>query len=193
MKVLHITIILAITIGCSEKEKPGQMELWFDSPAERWFEATAIGNGMQGAMIYGGVSEDLVSLTENTYYSGAVSDHIKEGASDHMPAIRQALISQEEHVTRFNLLNSFEKFAISSVLEYISADTSTEHPLHVCLIRTNRKRDHLAFRIIRQDSLCCLNAIQLWHIDPHHNDIRIQIFDSLTASSPSLATPTIDK
>lgn len=113
MKVVYSVIVLVIALGCTVKEQEKQKELWFSSPAKRWFEANPIGNGMQGGMIYGGVKEELISLTENTYFSGEVSDHIKEGASDYMPAIRQALLSKD-----YELTNSLSKNIIGKKGNY---------------------------------------------------------------------------
>jgi alpha-L-fucosidase 2 len=44
--------------------------LWYDKPASKWVEALALGNGRIGAMVHGGVAEDLINLNDNTLYSG---------------------------------------------------------------------------------------------------------------------------
>ncbi len=113
MKIAWRIIIFAFIFGCSTEEKSFQNQLWFSSPAQRWFEALPIGNGRQGAMIYGGVKEELISLTENSYYSGAVSDHLKEGASEHLPAIRQALLSKN-----YQLATSLSENILASKSNY---------------------------------------------------------------------------
>ena len=45
------------------------MRLWYRQPAPDWNEALPIGNGRLGAMVFGGVAEELVQLNENTLYS----------------------------------------------------------------------------------------------------------------------------
>lgn len=44
--------------------------LWFDRPAARWTEALPLGNGRLGAMVFGGVEEEMFSLNDDTLYSG---------------------------------------------------------------------------------------------------------------------------
>jgi len=41
-----------------------------DRPAGEWLEATPIGNGRLGAMVFGGIAEDLLPLNDDTLYSG---------------------------------------------------------------------------------------------------------------------------
>ena len=47
--------------------------LWHRRPAERWLEALPIGNGRLGAMVWGGVAEERISLNESTCWSGEAS------------------------------------------------------------------------------------------------------------------------
>jgi alpha-L-fucosidase 2 len=44
--------------------------LWFDRPAVRWTEALPLGNGRLGAMVFGGVEEEVFCLNDDTLYSG---------------------------------------------------------------------------------------------------------------------------
>jgi alpha-L-fucosidase 2 len=46
------------------------LKLWYDKPAEKWTEALPIGNGRQGAMIFGNPLKEHFQLNENTLYSG---------------------------------------------------------------------------------------------------------------------------
>jgi alpha-L-fucosidase 2 len=49
--------------------RPSALRLWYRQPAPDWNEALPIGNGRLGAMIFGGVAEELLQLNENTLYS----------------------------------------------------------------------------------------------------------------------------
>ncbi|MDY3919784.1 MAG: glycoside hydrolase N-terminal domain-containing protein [Candidatus Limivivens sp.] len=40
------------------------------TPAGRWGEAFAIGNGQMGGMVYGGICRERIDLSENTFFSG---------------------------------------------------------------------------------------------------------------------------
>jgi hypothetical protein len=35
-------------------EQPGELELWYRQPAAKWLEAMPLGNGLMGAMVFGG-------------------------------------------------------------------------------------------------------------------------------------------
>src|SRR5262252_6832801 len=50
-------------------EPPSNLRLWYRQPAPDWNEALPSGNGRLGAMIFGGVAEELLQLNENTLYS----------------------------------------------------------------------------------------------------------------------------
>ena len=48
---------------------PG-LSLWYDQPSERWTDAIPLGNGRLGAMVFGGIDQEKLSLNEDTLYSG---------------------------------------------------------------------------------------------------------------------------
>ncbi len=45
--------------------------LWFDEPAADWNEALPIGNGRLGAMVFGGVEQEVLQINDDTLVSGA--------------------------------------------------------------------------------------------------------------------------
>lgn len=54
------------------------LKLWYKKPAEEWTEALPIGNGRQGAMVFGGIDIEHLQLNENTLYSGDPSTVYKD-------------------------------------------------------------------------------------------------------------------
>ena len=44
--------------------------LWYQQPAKEWMEASPLGNGRLGIMVYGGVDRETVALNESTMWSG---------------------------------------------------------------------------------------------------------------------------
>ena len=54
------------------------LTLHYHKPASEWIEALPIGNGRLGAMIFGGVNEDLIQLNEATLWSGRSEEHTSE-------------------------------------------------------------------------------------------------------------------
>jgi alpha-L-fucosidase 2 len=68
--------------------------LFYDRPAERWFEALPIGNGRLGGMVHGGVGTEIIRLSESTAWSGAPSDSdVSPTALRELPAIRRLLFA----------------------------------------------------------------------------------------------------
>ncbi|HEY5585891.1 MAG TPA: glycoside hydrolase family 95 protein [Ruminiclostridium sp.] len=50
------------------------MKLWYEQPAKSWVEALPVGNGRLGAMIYGKTDTEIISLNEDTLWSGYPRD-----------------------------------------------------------------------------------------------------------------------
>lgn len=59
------------------------MKLWYKQPANSWVEALPIGNGRLGAMIYGKIHEEVISLNEDTLWSGYPKDMNKYGKGEY--------------------------------------------------------------------------------------------------------------
>ena len=74
------------------------LKLWYNQPATQWVEALPVGNGHIGAMIFGGVEEELIQLNESTLYSGGpVKKNINPQAPAYLPQIREALLKEEDY------------------------------------------------------------------------------------------------
>ena len=69
------------------------MILWYDAPAREWTEALPVGNGRLGAMIFGGTEKERLQLNDDRLWNGAPHDYAREGAVEHLDAIR-ALLSE---------------------------------------------------------------------------------------------------
>ena len=68
------------------------LTLHYPKPASEWTEALPIGNGRLGAMIFGGVNEDLIQLNEATLWSGGpVADSVNPRAYEFLAPTRAAL------------------------------------------------------------------------------------------------------
>jgi len=66
--------------------------LWYNQPAKDWNEALPIGNGRLGAMIFGGVNEELIQLNEATLWTGGPVDHNPNPAAPkYLQPVRDAL------------------------------------------------------------------------------------------------------
>ena len=65
--------------------------LSFGNPASDWNEAFPIGNGKLGAMIFGGVSTELLQLNEDSVWYGGPKDRVNPSAKEKLPLIRKAI------------------------------------------------------------------------------------------------------
>jgi len=59
------------------------LSLWYRKPASTWIEALPIGNGMLGAMVFGGVESERLALNDGALWSGAPYD----GNPKHEPSL----------------------------------------------------------------------------------------------------------
>ncbi|AUC23562.1 alpha-L-fucosidase [Polaribacter sejongensis] len=79
---LLLVLICFFLVNCNTKIEEGEvlneaLILKYKTPAKAWTEALPIGNGRQGAMIYGGALVEHIQLNENTLYSGEPSSTYK--------------------------------------------------------------------------------------------------------------------
>lgn len=65
--------------------------LHYDEPAQKWTEALPVGNGRLGAMVYGGIEQEIIQFNEETLWTGGPHDYANEGASQYLTKIRELL------------------------------------------------------------------------------------------------------
>ncbi len=71
--------------------------LWFDAPAERWVDGLPVGNGRLGAMVRGGTDREIVSLNEDTLWSGYPGTDASPDARAALPGVRAATFAGDFH------------------------------------------------------------------------------------------------
>lgn len=94
-KVFFILIISTFFLNCSKSKPVPKMSIWFNNPALHWEEALPIGNGTQGAMIYGGVLSEEFQLNDHTLWSGGPSNWNNPNAKNMLPLIREAVFKED--------------------------------------------------------------------------------------------------
>lgn len=82
--------------------------LWYKQPAEDFNHALPIGNGRMGAMVFGGIHDEVLKLNEDSVYSGGKRNRINPESKDGLEQIRQLL--KEEKIEEAEAL-VFEKMA----------------------------------------------------------------------------------
>jgi len=80
--------------------------IWFRSPAREWLEALPVGNGLLGAMVFGGVGVERVQVNEKTLWSGCPLDLERPDAWSYVERARELLFEgryceAEELVRRY--------------------------------------------------------------------------------------------
>ena len=75
-----------------------ELNLWYNKPATTWTEALPVGNGRLGAMVFGGVEEELIQLNEETFWGGGpVKENVNPGAYENLQLARKALFEEEDY------------------------------------------------------------------------------------------------
>ncbi len=69
--------------------------LFYLQPSEVWTDALPLGNGRIGAMVYGGVAQETVSLNENTLWAGGPHIYDNPAALEALPEIRRLIFAGE--------------------------------------------------------------------------------------------------
>jgi len=91
MKTKLPTLLIA-TLSCCIAAHADDLTLKYNEPAKFFEEALVIGNGNLGATVYGGVTEERISLNDITLWTGEPEkEPTTPDAYKHLPAIRQAL------------------------------------------------------------------------------------------------------
>lgn len=86
---LSLAATCIVTSVCAHA---GDLNIRFDRPADYFEETFVIGNGSQGAIIYGNPTRERISLNDITLWSGEpYTTAYNPGASRHLAEIREAL------------------------------------------------------------------------------------------------------
>jgi alpha-L-fucosidase 2 len=100
-KVIVCWLIALAVLCCSATlhgaSEPNQREmvLWYRQPATTWHQAMPLGNGMIGAMIFGGVSQERIALNESSFWSGRPHDYDDTNAFQYFPRIRDLVFAEK--------------------------------------------------------------------------------------------------
>lgn len=91
MKRLLLSLLcFASSVALAQKD----LTLWYNQPATTWTEALPVGNGRLGAMVFGGVENELIQLNEATLWSGGpVNKSVNPTAFNYLAKTREALFN----------------------------------------------------------------------------------------------------
>jgi alpha-L-fucosidase 2 len=99
MKRILLWVLLAgPATGAALSAQAQDLKLWYTHPAGAWTEALPLGNGRLGAMVFGGVGEELIQLNESSLWSGGpVKTQVNPDAPAYLPQIREALLKEADY------------------------------------------------------------------------------------------------
>lgn len=89
-------LLICITAGVFAQQKkqtePG-LKLWYSGPAKIWEEALPLGNGKNGAMVFGRVNKERFQLNDGTLWSGAPEAGNNPKGPAALPLVRAAVFA----------------------------------------------------------------------------------------------------
>ena len=121
MKIINyliIAILFQLSLVASPKSTvqvlPKKLKLWYNKPAKYFEEALVLGNGTQGATVFGGTDTDKIFLNDLTLWSGEpVDPYMNKEAYKNLPGVREAL-KQENYKLADSLVKKIQgKFSES--------------------------------------------------------------------------------
>ena len=103
-RLLFVFLLCSFQFSQAQKSSPDF--IWYDKPAKVFEDALPLGNGRIGAMVYGGVEKERISLNEVTLWAGyPVDPNMNPAAKNYLPLIREALFAEDykkaDSLTRF--------------------------------------------------------------------------------------------
>ena len=94
LMLLHASIGLAAdSTQCASANSQRDMVLWYRQPGEKWLDAMPMGNGLTGAMVFGGTQKERIALNESTFWSGRPHDYDDPQAIKYFPQIRDLVFA----------------------------------------------------------------------------------------------------
>jgi alpha-L-fucosidase 2 len=104
MKKYLFNILLFFSISLAAQEAD-DLKLWYKNPSGSvWENSLPIGNGFQGAMVYGNVEKEIFQLNEGTVWSGSPNRNDNPNAKNALNEIR-TLLFQGEYQKAEKLIN----------------------------------------------------------------------------------------
>ena len=121
------------------------MHLWYQQPAQYFEESLPIGNGKLGALVYGGIADNLIFLNDITLWTGKPIDkEADKDAHQWIPNIREALFRED-----YKTADQLQKHVQGKNSEYYQPLAT----LHLRDLHGNRHENY--YRELDIDSALC--------------------------------------
>ena len=104
-QVLSVILVVMLLAGgglasrayAEESKGNPDLTLWYDTPATEWTQALPLGNGRQGAMLFGVPAEEHLQLNEDTLWTGGPHDYTNPDAAKYLPEMRRLILEGKEN------------------------------------------------------------------------------------------------
>jgi alpha-L-fucosidase 2 len=82
---------LTVRLEGASEGPAATLGLWYRKPAADWTEALPLGNGLLGAMVFGGYPAERIQFNEHTVWTGQPHSYAHPGAAEALPVMRKLL------------------------------------------------------------------------------------------------------
>lgn len=93
-----INLFLFVCVSLFASAQNNEMKLVYKQPAENVTEALILGNGRLGAMVYGGVKKEKISLNDDSFWSGEPKNWNNPQAPHCIPLVRESLLKGDHEL-----------------------------------------------------------------------------------------------
>jgi len=112
--ILAMTIFCAMIFSVSAQQAD---KLWYKKPAKVWTEALPMGNGRLGAMVFGGIQNELIQLNESSLWTGGpVRTNVNPNAYKNLLIVREALLKEENYAKAYEYTKKMQGYYSESYL-----------------------------------------------------------------------------
>lgn len=91
LKNLKIIVLVFLCVLAKGLAQDKSLTLWYNKPAENWYEALPLGNGRLGAMVFGNPAMERLQLNEETIWAGSPNSIAHEKALKALPIVRKLI------------------------------------------------------------------------------------------------------
>ncbi|HPS00561.1 MAG TPA: glycoside hydrolase N-terminal domain-containing protein [Candidatus Sumerlaeota bacterium] len=82
-----------VTVNGAQAGPGKPLTLWYRRPAAQWTDASPIGNGRLGGMVWGGAKKERIDLNEDTLWSGEPYNNLNPKGLKSLPEIRRLIVA----------------------------------------------------------------------------------------------------
>src|SRR2546422_11444656 len=86
---------VAVCVALRAHAIAGDMVVWYKPVAQRWTDASPLGNGLTAAMVFGGTKTEAIALNNSSFWDGGPHDYERPNVGKDFNQIK-ALMAVEE-------------------------------------------------------------------------------------------------